>query len=304
MQLLSVERIWDARPHNAFPDLVRYRDCWWCCLREGDTHVSGDGAIRILQSSDGRHWRSAALLQSAHSDLRDPKFSLTPDGELRIYAAEVLHERRTHSHQSLCWRSGDGRNWGDAQVIADPNQWLWRVSWQGGRAYGIAYSCQGPQVRARLYVSDDGLQFSSLVPELMTQGSPSESAIVFDRGHARCLLRRDGEPASALLGTARAPYTRWHWQDLGVRIGGPQLLRWADGRYLAGVRLYDGAIRTAVCELDIDTACLIEKLSLPSGGDCSYPGMVEHAGLLWFCYYSSHEANTAIYLARIKVNHD
>ena len=30
-------------------------------------------------------------------------------------------------------------------------------------------------------------------------------------------------------------------------------------------------------------------LWLPSGGDCSYPGMVEHEGLLWMSYYSSHE---------------
>ena len=42
-------------------------------------------------------------------------------------------------------------------------------------------------------------------------------------------------------------------------------------------------------------------LRLPSGGDCSYPGMVEHDGLLWMSYYSSHEGKTSIYLARIEV---
>ena len=42
-------------------------------------------------------------------------------------------------------------------------------------------------------------------------------------------------------------------------------------------------------------------LTLPSGGDTSYAGMVWHDGLLWVSYYSSHEGKTAIYLARVKL---
>ena len=42
-------------------------------------------------------------------------------------------------------------------------------------------------------------------------------------------------------------------------------------------------------------------LTLPSGGDCSYPGMVWHDGLLWMSYYLSHEGKTGISLAKIKV---
>ena len=42
-------------------------------------------------------------------------------------------------------------------------------------------------------------------------------------------------------------------------------------------------------------------LTLPSGGDTSYPGLVWHDGLLWMSYYSSHEGKTSIYLAKIKL---
>ena len=42
-------------------------------------------------------------------------------------------------------------------------------------------------------------------------------------------------------------------------------------------------------------------LALPSGGDCSYPGMVWHDGMLWVSYYSSHEGQTSIYLAKIAI---
>ncbi len=41
-------------------------------------------------------------------------------------------------------------------------------------------------------------------------------------------------------------------------------------------------------------------LTLPSGGDTSYAGMVWHDGVLWVSYYASHEGKSAIYLARVK----
>jgi hypothetical protein len=42
-------------------------------------------------------------------------------------------------------------------------------------------------------------------------------------------------------------------------------------------------------------------LTLPSGGDTSYPGLVFHDGLLWMSYYSSHEGKAGVYLAKIRL---
>ena len=47
-----------------------------------------------------------------------------------------------------------------------------------------------------------------------------------------------------------------------------------------------------------------EFLTLPSGGDTSYPGLVWHDGLLWVSYYSSHEGKTSIYLAKVKLRQE
>jgi len=33
MQLQSVKKIWDRDEHNAFSDLVRFRDMWLCTVR-------------------------------------------------------------------------------------------------------------------------------------------------------------------------------------------------------------------------------------------------------------------------------
>jgi len=87
MFLVSVKRLWDKAQHNAFTDLVRFQERWWCVFREGEKHVSPDGALRVITSSDGETWESAALLQSATEDLRDGKLSVTSDGRLLLIGA-------------------------------------------------------------------------------------------------------------------------------------------------------------------------------------------------------------------------
>ena len=52
---------------------------------------------------------------------------------------------------------------------------------------------------------------------------------------------------------------------------------------------------------EMSLSAVTPQLILPSGGDCSYPGMVWHDDLLWVSYYSSHEGKGSIYLARVKV---
>jgi hypothetical protein len=125
--------------------------------------------------------------------------------------------------------------------------------------------------------------------------------IFLDDDTCLCLLRRDGDDASAQLGIAKPPYTDWSWKDLGVKIGGPHMIRLPDGRIVAAVRLYDGQVRTSLMWLDPEAGALTEFLKLPSGGDTSYPGLVWHDELLWVSYYSSHEGKTSIYLAKVKL---
>lgn len=49
-KLLGVQKIWDRAPHNAFTDLVRFQDRWFCVFREGQGHVSPDGALAVAAS--------------------------------------------------------------------------------------------------------------------------------------------------------------------------------------------------------------------------------------------------------------
>lgn len=299
-RLVDVNKIWDQAPHNAFTDLVRFQDRWFCVFREGKGHVSPDGALRVITSTDGQQWESAALITSSNSDLRDAKITITPDGQLMLCGAGAWHDKSKHTHQSLAWFSRDGRNWSEPTSIGDPDLWLWRVTWHHGKAYGIGYGTREDRL-VRLYESADGKVYKTLVERLYDVGYPNESSIVFQGETAYCLLRRDGKPQGGLLGIAQPPYTDWKWKELGVRIGGPHQILLPDGRFLAAVRLYDKKVRTSLCWLDPQAGSLTECLPLPSGGDTSYAGLVFHDGLLWVSYYSSHEGKTSIYLARVEL---
>jgi hypothetical protein len=301
IELIEVKKIWDAAPHNAFTDLARFRNAWFCAFREGNAHVSPDGALRILTSTDGQSWTSAALFSSTNADLRDAKITVTARNELMLSGAGALHPPAPFTHQSMAWFSRDGKTWGTPAKIGDPNVWLWRTTWHKGTAYSIGYDTTGEKF-VRLYSSTDGRNFQTLVPRLFDDGSPNETSLVFLPDEtALCLLRRDGNPGTGQLGIASPPYTKWQWKDLGIKIGGPHVLRLPDGRLIAAVRLYDGKVRTSLMWLDAAASQLTECLTLPSGGDTSYAGLVWHEGLLWVSYYSSHEGKTSIYLAKVKV---
>lgn len=302
-ELISAERIWDQAPHNAFTDLIRDDGRWLCVFREGTAHVSPDGSLRIIESSDGKNWQSLALVEHPTEDLRDAKISHTPDGKLLLNGAGMIADAEIRYH-SMSWLSEDGgKSWKGGQRIGDPGFWLWRVQWHKDKAYSMGYRTDRDRSQRilRFYQSSDGMSFDTLIPSVATPAGCGEDKILFDDDdNALCLLRHEFGNKLGQLGKAAPPYTDWTWTDINHRIGGPNLIRLPDGRIVAAVRLYDKAARTSLCWLDPENSTLTEFLKLPSGGDTSYAGMVWHDEMLWISYYSSHEEKTAIYLAKVK----
>jgi hypothetical protein len=307
-EIVALGRIWDKAPHNAFTDLIRFRDRWYCAFREGAGHATEDGKGRIIVSDDGEVWTPVASLQ-AEGDVRDPKLCLMPDGRLMAVTAAALYRRQPgcvyegrDPHQSLVWVSRDGSDWGMPIEVGELNWWLWRVTWHKGVAYGV-----GRRVHERiprLYRSTDGVHFEPWVERLFGDQADdrgSEASLLFlpdDR--AVCLIRGHG-PTPARIGHAEPPYRQWQWLNLPVNIGGPQLMQLPDGRIVVGGRHFGPTRETWLWWLDAATGRLDPIVTLPSGGDTSYPGLVFHDGLLWVSYYSSHEGKASIYLARVRL---
>jgi hypothetical protein len=223
-----------------------------------------------------------------------------------VYEGKVLKER-----QSRVAFSNDGTTWTSPQRILERGDWLWRVTWRNGIGYGIAYTTAKPAsektdphagMTAKLVSTREGVIYHDVTP-LEINGSPNESTLRFlEDGDCVALVRREVEDKVAWIGLSHAPYQQWKWHPAGLRIGGPNFLILADGRMIATGRQYGATgtdSRTFVGRMD--TGRVQPDLILPSGGDCSYAGMVWHAGFLWMSYYSSHEGATDIYLAKLDV---
>jgi len=307
LELVEVNKIWDASAHNAFTDLVRFQDQWYLGFREATSHaVSGDGTVRVLRSPDGVTWESAAVLDYGPNwDMRDAKLHVTADGRLMLNTAAApltsINER-----QSLVWFTDNGVDWSDGPyTVGEPNWWLWAVEVHPttGVVYGVGYGDITTHPRTtRLYRSTDGIVYETIVPTLTGEPETGETALLFrDDGSALALVRDNTGVERSFLGTATGDYTNWTFQTIDKRVGGPELIELPDGNILAGSRLHEPVVRTSLSWIDPATAQMTELLTLPSGGDSSYPGLVWHDDLLWMSYYSSHEGKTSIYLAKIRV---
>lgn len=312
-EIIEVRRLTDLTSYCAFTDLARHRGSVYCVFREGDSHVPGrDGTIRILVSADGAEWSSAAEIAETGVDLRDPKLSTTPDGRLMLLMGGSVYDgssgdprRGFVSARTRVSFSDDGRAWSTPAPVSIENEWLWRVTWHAGAAYGVSYLNRGPAGSAlNLWKSADGLAYDHLA-SLSPGGDswPNETTLRFDvDGSLLALVRRERESRTAWLGRSRPPFTEWSWQDTGRMIQGPDFLRAAGNWWYAGRDQPPGhsAIRTVLGRLDNGVARPL--LTLPSGGDTSYPGLVEAApGELWMSYYSSHEGPAAVYLAKVRL---
>ena len=207
---------------------------------------------------------------------------------------------RSRNTNPLVWFTDDLTTWHGPEDVGRSRHLDRGISFHYGTGYSIGYRTVEPRF-VLLYATQDGKTFQTRVENLNVDNPyPNESVIVFDQGGtAYCLLRCSGP---AQFGMAKPPYTDWTWKVMNVPVGGPEMIQLPDeDRLLGGGRLYDGRQRTSLFWIDPKSAELTEALTLPSGGDTSYPGFVLKDDILHVSYYSSHEGKSNIYLARVKI---
>lgn len=337
--LLAGEKIWDMtqvpdreKTRLEFPHLVRFRDAWYCSFREGEihgNHPSGRG--RVIRSADAVTWQSVAVMEWHGGDVRDPRLSVTADGQLMLNSSIYFVSRQPRAkggyyqldsagtpaselekdvaRQSVTWLSADGEHWSGAHACpSGVNTWRWDVRWHNGMGYSVGYA--GKDGAGTLYRTRDGKSWRVLLEDFFPEGKGNEAALAFGADDTACCLLRGG-PTRAVIGVAAPPfYQTWQWKNARVdwqgdgtlraaddvfRVspGGPSIIRLADGRLVGAARV-DG--RVTLFWID-PAAAVFTKLVQVDG--TSYPGLVEHDGLLWITYGTRDSAE--IRLAKIRV---
>lgn len=311
--LLHVGRIWDLAPHSGLTDLIKWKDSFYCVFRESDAHYGQrNGILRILQSTNGVIWNLISTLESEGWDLRDPKLSITPDGKMMLLAGASRYnkEKELLAHHTVVSFSQDVVNWSPLINILN-EKWLWRITWFQGIGYGVAYfylDSTQPEGEwgVSLYKTEDGIHYKILT-SFAISGKPSEVTLRFlPDGKMIALLRRDANDNNeAWIGSSYPPYEDWIWSETHTFFGGPNFLilpdgsMWACGRILTSSP-YGIISKTCLAEMTLND--LYPKLFLPGQGDTGYPGMVYEHPILWVSYYSSHEENTSVYIAKVRMD--
>ncbi|HEX3871804.1 MAG TPA: hypothetical protein VHV77_15275 [Pirellulales bacterium] len=251
------------------------------------------------------------MLAEEHVDLRDPKLSITPDDRLMVnMGASYYHDTeryRIESRVAFC-DSSDGKFTAPQKVMLPESiltdfDWLWRVTWHDGWAWGAVQ--QVPQKNKRslhLVRSRDGVTWEHV--SAIPLSSPTETTLRFLSDGTLAAMIRHTNPKLGYLGLAPAPYTEWKVIETNKPLGGPNFVELPSGAWLAGSREYGKTNTTALWGFDLKAAKFRDLLTLPSAGDNSYPGFVIDAAAdrMLMSYYSSHEEKTAIYLATLRLS--
>ena len=328
--IVSVERIWDRAQHNAFTDIIEYQGLIYCAFREGSGHIPGlNGTIRIIRRArEVDSWEPVGLLQEPHVDLRDPKLSITPAGDLMInmgasyyhgserkkIESRVCVARLQHSPGNTPFgvrplRFGPIERVVFPEKIASDMDWLWRVTWHKGVAYGCLQQALHQRV-LHVIRSEDGVTWEHVAT--LDVPDANETTLRFAEDDTMiAMIRRDAKSGDSMgyIGTAKPPYTEWELKKSNKRFGGPNFMQLSGGKLLAGSRGYDKAVSTQLWWLNPESGEVTEIVTLPSGGDTSYPGFVHYRPVprrkwseeLLMSYYSSHEGKSAIYLATLRL---
>ncbi len=317
---LEVTRIWDEGRHNAFTDLIRFRNRFYCTFREGESHVGSNekngGNVRVISSRDLKNWTSVALLHIDGIDLRDAKLSVTPDDKLMITMAGAVFKDGVADklYPMVSFSDKKGNKFSDPErATLDPainpsRDWIWRVTWHKGVGYGVNYQLK-ENGRNRSALSDDawllylvktkdGKHYEK-VSQLEVKKLPNEATVRFDENdRAFMFIRKEEGDKKGVLAESGYPYTSWVYHDLDYRLGGPNFLFYKNDYLLLGTRVYEPKTSTGIYITDRkgNKKSMIE---LPGAGDQSYPGMLMYRKKLLVSYYSSHEGKSNIYLAKI-----
>ncbi|MCF6287450.1 MAG: hypothetical protein L3K26_20050 [Candidatus Hydrogenedentes bacterium] len=273
------QKVSDSPGHHAFTDLAYFKGHYYLCNRVGTGHVSMDGVIQIRRSTDMKNWEDCGVIKTIGDD-RDPHFAATPEKLYVFFGVwDTTHgdgdrpigRNNVRSHVAS---SEDGTAWSKVQGIYEPGWWLWRVRHINGTFYSAAYTALRPVPtfrETRLLKSDDGIQWD-FVSTVTKENMSGEADFWLRDEESIGLISRTGKGQHARFFSSDASFRVWENVELNAMVHSPVLAFWHDRIFVAGRGEEDGKHVTKFWELK--GATLHEMLSLPSGGDNAYPGLL------------------------------
>ena len=176
VRITNIRRVFHNGEHNAFTDLVRFRDRFYLTFRScPDGHmVHPSASIIILASTDAKQWEQVHRFSVDKRDTRDPHFLIVKD-TLFVYTGTWYcgqtspkpQDYDLNQHLGYAAWSKDGAEWHSPILLEGTfGHYIWRANAFDGKAYlcgrrkqafAVGPRGEGPIVESAMLASDDGL---------------------------------------------------------------------------------------------------------------------------------------------------
>lgn len=301
--VLRVEGL-ETAAHSAFTDMIKWDGKIFLTFREGMNHQPSSpseyGSIRVLMSETGVHWENVGLITDSDYDLRDPKLSVTPDNRLMILYATINRQLqpadKTINKISFLQKDVGGYSFTPPisvyhQDYRTQSSWLWRVTWEEDRAYGISYSLSDEKnflYTSYLLISQDGVHYDRITTLMdHTEQGVSEACIDFPEKDMMRVVARGGNAGNGYIGYSQKPYQEWIWYTMDEMLCGPVVYRLLDGTTLIAARSYvETTPYIALYKLTSENTLICIDRFEHTGDDMGYPSIIEQNGQLLISYYT------------------
>jgi hypothetical protein len=299
--------VWNEARHNAFTDLIRFDDNYYCVFREAHSHNSYDGKLKVVRSIDGEKWDSFSLLSLPGKDLRDPHFFIDNNNLLSV---ATNARDKNDIEENVVYKL---HNSGFIQINVDNDYRLWGFSKFRDTLYSIGYNTKqacfsrfnSQKSKIALFENRDSActSFGTVAVDNWITNNfecPSESSIVFTPDSTLITIVRDEfDQGESHIGISKFPFKKWDWKQFPYFVRGPKLALLPDGRFFlcaASMIDFDKTYYAIINPNDFS----LEKIKVfPSAGDTGYPGVIIEGNTALVSYYSSHEGNSRVYIQRI-----
>ena len=312
MEIEKVECIWWDGYHNAFTNIIKFKENYYCTFRHATSHgLIGKGEIYVLKSSNLKEWELIKKFPALR-DSRDPKLFMFKErlGVLFFAYPDIETKKLRDGYISY---SDDGENFSDLIKISKDNLCFWKIRNYKGVLYATAYSAGEKKENwgSYLFASKDGKNFEKLTTILKGEYA-NETDLFFEEKKCYAVVRRVKRNIrqNSVLGISEYPFKEWKTYYLNEIIMAPAIFKFKEKLYVAGRIIEDENYKTAVLSIDIEKKKVKKEIILPSGGDTSYCGSIVENDNLYLSYYSQHELEkkeskvgenaSGIYLAIIK----
>ena len=289
----------DDDRHNAFTDMVAWKNAYYIAYRSARSHLSHESKIVICQSYHLKQWEKLAELSIEDEDVRDPKL-IVHDDQLILYALKN-RTRLIKNYTTVFSVSKDGEEWSEWQEVTPRGLIFWRPKRFRQSWFAVAFPFTQDEIQ--LLQSDDGKTWS-VVSGIHDGLKHDEFEILFhSQDHVIGVARINGRTSSDVIGstdssiiaTSRAPFQIWSIKQSDVtRLDGPVLFEYKDQVYAAGrfepptwLRKFNLIPRKRLSLFRVSESGLVYLSDLPSGGDCGYADVEINHKTLHLSYYTN-----------------